>query len=110
MPPESTDSISTVVVRRDAMSSVYAMTPHGIPDLLVTAMSPVAIIAVRMLRVYLQTAVGLVTTGSLMPAAAVLSDWRVALGVAVGPALVCGAQNAVELLARLDEKLPQMRP
>jgi len=77
-------------------------------------MSPLAIILVRAARVYLQTAVGLVTTGAiakdLVPAAAALGSWKVAASLAVGPALVCAAQNALELLARLDEKLPQLRP
>lgn len=107
MPPETPDPISTVVVRRASRTG-------ALPDVIVQAMSPFAIILVRAARVYLQTAVGLVTTGALagtlVPAAAVFSDWRIALSVAIGPALVCAAQNTIELLARLDEKLPQMRP
>lgn len=108
MSPTTPDTISTVVVSR-------ASDDHGnLPEVIYKAMSPLAIILVRAARVYLQTAVGLVTAGSLatnlMPAAAVLSDWKVALSMAVGPAAVCAAQNTLELLARIDEKLPQMRP
>ena len=107
MPPETPDPISTVVVGRSSHAG-------ALPDVVVQVMSPLAIILVRAARVYLQTAVGLVTTGALakdlVPAAAALGSWKVAASLAVGPALVCAAQNALELLARLDEKLPQMRP
>jgi hypothetical protein len=108
MSPTPPDTIATVVVSRTSDDL------GNLPEVIYKAMSPLAIIAVRALRVYLQTAVGLVTAGSLatnlMPAAAALSDWKVALGMALGPALVCAAQNTLELLARIDEKLPQMRP
>lgn len=101
------ESITTVVVRRESLTSV-------LPAIIIETMSPFAIILVRALRVYLQTAVGLMTTGALandlIPAAAVLGHWRVAASLAVGPALVCAAQNSLELLARLDEKMPQLRP
>jgi hypothetical protein len=70
--------------------------------------------------VYLQTAMGLMAGGAivstgvvgqgLVPAGVVIASWKVALGLSVGPALVCAGQNALELLARLDEKLPQLRP
>lgn len=108
------DPITTVVVSRDGVQSTVLATPAHMPDLVVRVMSPVAIVLVRALRVYLQTAVGLVTTGvlahDLVPAAQVLDSWQVAASLAVGPALVCAAQNALELLARLDETMPHLRP
>ncbi|HND25052.1 MAG TPA: hypothetical protein PK229_12085 [Rhodocyclaceae bacterium] len=108
------DPISTVVVQRDGVQPTIVATPAHMPDLMVRVMSPISIVLVRALRVYLQTAVGLVTTGALahdlVPAAQALGSWQVAASLAVGPALVCAAQNALELLARLDETMPQLRP
>lgn len=112
--PGPADPISTVVVQRDAIVNTIAITPGSIPNIVVKAMSPLAIVLVRAARVYLQTAVGLVTATpvlkDLVPAAAALGSWKVALSMAIGPALVCAAQNTIELLARVDEKMPQMRP
>jgi len=108
------DPIATVVVQRDGVQPTIVATPAHMPDLMVRVMSPISIVLVRALRVYLQTAVGLVTTGALahdlVPAAQALGSWQVAASLAVGPALVCAAQNALELLARLDETMPQLRP
>lgn len=108
------DPIATVVVGRAGVTPAILATPAHMPDLMVRVMSPLAVVLVRALRVYVQTAVGLVTTGALahdlLPAAQALASWQTAASLAVGPALVCAAQNTVELLARVDETLPQLRP
>ena len=106
--------IQTVLVGRDGIAPTVAATPGGMPDVIVRVMSPLVVVLVRTLRVYLQTVVGLLTTGALagdlVPAAQTLTSLEVAASLAVGPALVCALQNAVELLTRLDETMPQLRP
>ena len=73
MPPETPDPISTVVVRRASRTG-------ALPDVIVQAMSPFAIILVRAARVYLQTAVGLVTTGALAGTLALIPGCAVTPG------------------------------
>ncbi len=112
--------INTVVVRRDqGVEPSVAKTAAAMPDIAVRVMSPVAVVLVRALRVYLQTLVGLLGTGAiasgmvppdLLPAGDFAHALRVAAGMSLGPAFVCAAQNTIELLGRLDERLPQLRP
>lgn len=113
------DQITTVLVRRDGVEPTIAKTGVTMPDIAVTVMSPVAVVLVRALRVYLQTLVGLLGTGALasdflpsdlLPAGDFAHALKVAAGMSLGPAFVCAAQNAIELLGRLDERLPHLRP
>jgi hypothetical protein len=124
------EQISTVVTKRDDAPRVsMAVTPDGIPDVKVIALPSWRIVLVRMLRVYGQAFLGFLTalmSGILAPAVASTSGattaevqailphefWGIvslAAQMAVAPSFITLAQNAVELLTRLDESRPQWR-
>ncbi len=111
------DSVQTLVVQRDGqMDSQTVFTPHGVPNIVITVISPLRIVVVRALRVFLQTLVGLLTAGAtgLAPNALPAGNFGHLLmtcaSLAVAPAAICVIQNTIELLARLDESAPQLRP
>lgn len=113
------DPIATVVIAREGGVVPEHLATRGehVPDIIVWVMSPIAVVLVRALRVYLQTIASLLTVGvasnaipALVPLASVITNWKVAASFAAGPAFYCALQNTIELLARLDEKLPQLRP
>lgn len=86
----------------------------------VVPMSPLAIIGVRALRTYAQSALGLLVLTLVVPAGVVAGDPR-ALGASFGaalayaavaalaPATISALQNFVELLAKLDATSPALR-
>jgi len=95
-------------------------TPAGQPDLIVTVMTPLAQVLVRTARTFLQSFVGFLGAGAL--GKGVLGSlgveiapndlWAVlqfAFGLAMFPTVMSFAQNALELLARLESVLPKWR-
>lgn len=124
------EQISTVVTKRDDMAkTVIAQTPGPSPDVRVIALPSWRIVLIRVLRVYMQSFVGFLgalTSGMLAPTMAAGSGstamqvqailphafWGqvlVAASVACVPTFITLAQNALELLTRLDESHPQLR-
>lgn len=78
-------------------------------------MTPLAIVAVRVARTWLQSVLGLIpvalmtSTSDPTPADLFLRALLTAASWAVGPAVICLLQNSVELLAAIDVKTPWMR-
>jgi hypothetical protein len=104
---------STVVTARADME-----TDHQLSKVVVVLMTPLRIIATRAARVYLQTLLGLLSAFGLGAAADVgvhmapgtFWDTLVACaGLSLAPAIMSILQNTLELLARVDTNLPQMR-
>lgn len=111
------DDIKSIVVARadDGVVSNYAVTGGSdSPNYIVQALSPLRVIAIRTARVYLQSIMGFLTlhaTGldkGLMPNefGALLTT---AASLAVATAAVTAIQNFIELLAKLDQKYPELR-
>jgi hypothetical protein len=95
-------------------------TPSGQPDLIVTVMSPLAQVLVRTARTFLQSFIGFLGAGAL--GKGVLGSlgveiapndlWSViqfAFGLSLFPTLMAFAQNALELLGRLEASMPKWR-
>ena len=109
-----------VLVRPDQVDrEVQASTPAGLPDLVFTPMNVITMILVRCGRVYFQVFVGLLTAagfgavtlagpGAVSPDGAVATIQAAAVA-ACFPLVVPFAQNALELLTRIDERFPKFR-
>lgn len=105
-------SIETVVVKREDTidRTVMASTPADMPNVLVKALSPVRIVATRVIRVYLQSLLGMLTvvmSGVASDALITPTDFQgklaLAAGFALAPSAITLLQNAAELLAKWDE-------
>lgn len=110
------DDIKSILVARpdDGVTSTYASTPGSAPNLVVSAISPLRVIAIRTARVYVQSVLGFLSTGitgldaGLMPhefAARV----KVAALLSLSIAGMTAGQNFLELLGKLDQKYPELR-
>jgi hypothetical protein len=86
----------------------------------VRAMTPLAQVAVRFARTYIQGLIGflllglasastLANVGVVVQPGDFLSALKVAAGLALAPAVISLLQNLAELLARVDEKYPMAR-
>jgi hypothetical protein len=80
--------------------------------IVVNVIAPILFIGVRALRVYLQTILGLLTAGTvlpdLLPAADFMSLLSTSASLSVAAAGICVLQNMVELLTKLDQKTPRL--
>ncbi len=110
------DDIKSILVARpeDGVTSTYAATPGSAPNLVVSAISPLRVIAIRTARVYVQSVLGFLSTGitgldaGLMPhefAARV----KVAALLSLSIAGMTAGQNFLELLGKLAQKYPELR-
>jgi hypothetical protein len=77
-------------------------------------MNAVLRVLIRTARLYLFTVLGLLgvdTTGVFdpLPPGEFLAQLLVALGYSIGPALVALIVNTLELLAKIDENMPELR-
>lgn len=104
---------STVVTERVGM-----VTDRQVDSVAIVLMTPVKIVVVRALRVYLQTLVGLLTALGSGVAASVgvtltAGDfWHLLAAcssIAVAPAVISAITNTVELLAKWDASHPELR-
>lgn len=102
---------STLVVKRDDMpNSTLATTPAGMADVVLKALSPIKIILIRTARAFLQALLGTVGAANLSTLAGIQGlDFRQAVILAAATASVTFLQNAVELLAKLDQTIPELR-
>lgn len=118
-PPATTAVMVTASATAPADGTVLA-TPGGLPDIVVQTMRPLAQVAVRALRTYVQGVVGFLLLnlaaspvmaglGVVVPPADFLAALKVAAGLALAPAAIAVLMNAGELLARLDESWPKAR-
>jgi len=109
------EQIATVVVKRDdaVKQNVVAQTPPGVADIVIKALSPVRIVVIRSLRVFIQSLLasftGAAATNALGFTAIPPINLQAALCLAGFCAGVCALQNAGELLAKLDQTNPEMR-
>ena len=111
------DDIKTVVTKREETvpASVTANTPSSTPsDVQVVAMNAFLLIAIRALRVYLQSIAGLVSAGGVGLDSGILPDAFGALVVsaatiALGPAFFSALTNTIELLTKVDQNWPEFR-
>jgi hypothetical protein len=104
---------STIVTARADME-----TDHQLSKVVVVLMTPLRIIATRALRVYLQTLIGLLSAFGLGVAADVGvtmapgTFWTTlvaCMGLSIAPAVMSILQNTLELLAKADATMPQLR-
>ena len=113
----TSDPVALVVSRGTGDGRVRdettAQTPANQPNVLLKTITPVGVILVRTARAYLQTLLGLlaagVATDTLLPAHDFQTLFMTCASLSVGAAVVSAIQNAVELLARLDQSLPTLR-
>lgn len=114
------EPIKTLVIgdaRHGVEGPLIATTPEGHPNHVLVFISPILSIFVRCLRVFLQSILGGATGIQAVSATGIvtlppLDFWMsVKVGAAIGlcSAFYCFCQNSVELLARIDQKLPQFR-
>lgn len=101
------DKIATLVVKREdgITATTTAETPAGHPDIVVKALSPWKIVIIRTARVFIQSLVGGVTVSSLTNVASM----KAAFIFAGSTAAITMLQNIAELLARLDQTVPEIR-
>jgi hypothetical protein len=100
-------TIATMVVRRDTSiaATQLATTADGAPDVHLKAVSPWKIVAIRSARVFFQTlsgSIGVSTFSSIL-------SLKGAVVVAAATAAVTALQNTAELLAKLDQTMPEFR-
>lgn len=109
------EQIATLVVKRDdaVNQNVLAMTPHGVADIVVKVLSPVRIVLIRALRVFIQSLLasftGAAATNAMGFTAIPPINFSAAVCLAGFCAGVCALQNTAELLAKLDQKNPEYR-
>lgn len=103
----------TTIQREGTPQTMNASTPAYQPNVIVQAVTPLASILVRSLRVFLQTMLGLMTAGTVAPTSLnAHSFWELVIkcaSLSVAAAGICALQNFVELLGRLDQKFPLWR-
>lgn len=108
---ENTEPIKTVVIERPGDDEERKPRPA------VVWLTPLTAIAVRVLRTYIQSLVGFLiglpvyqaAGGTGIPADTFVQAFITAASLAVAPAVVAFLMNALELLARLDERAPELR-
>lgn len=106
------DEIKTVVTERAKLT-----TERQLEQVEVITMPWWQIIGVRFLRVYLQSLVGFLTANTTGLTEAVTgipmeqfgNQLGLAAQLALAPAVLTLIQNGIELLAKLDQRAPQMR-
>lgn len=95
-------------------------TEPGQPDIILTVMTPLAQVAVRGLRTYIQCLVGFLllnvaahpvaeSLGVMIPPGDFWQAFMTAAGLAVAPTVIAVLQNSAELLGHLDNLLPKAR-
>ena len=115
MADEQDAKIATLVVKREETvpQNVVAKTPSGVADIVVKVLSPMRIVIIRSLRVFIQSLLGTITgagaTNAMGFTAIPHIDFKAAFWLAVFCAGVCALQNAGELLAKLDQTNPEYR-
>jgi hypothetical protein len=111
-PPVSAPLVVTVAANRRTGSGMNVTTQTSPPDIIVKVVQPLVIICVRALRVFLQTLLGLLSAGTVAPKLLPAADFMHLLGIcaslSVAATVVCVIQNAIELLAALDQKFPTL--
>lgn len=114
------DKAVAIVTERGAMDrTVTATTPEGMPNVKIVVMTAAARVFVRVARTYFQSVLGLLGAAAVAGAVPVLSDVVTpsdtgekivfALVGALFPAFVSLLQNVLELLAKADESIPELR-
>ena len=109
---EPTPIVVTVAASTMGTGPGTIETPAGHANIVVKVVQPLTILAVRALRVFLQTLLGLVTAGLVTPTALPTKDFvhllALCASLSLAPAVVCIIQNMIELLARFDQKNPTL--
>jgi hypothetical protein len=104
--------ISTMVVRRDATvpTTTVGVTPTGVSDVVLRAVSPLWVIFIRSARVFIQALLAGLSASNLSTYVGIHNfDFHAVLVVAGMTAGMTALQNAGELLAKLDQTAPQFR-
>lgn len=119
------DDIKTIVTARagDGVASGYASTPGtASPNYFVQALSPLRLVVTRVVRVYLQSVLGIVSAGmggldritlEGVPVDMLPNEFGALFLVACKMSVAIGGytalQNIVELAAKLDQTAPELR-
>jgi hypothetical protein len=114
------DAPTVVVAERPELpTDTVARTPAGMADLRVVVMNGAAMVAVRAARTFLQVFVAALIGAAAGPSVPVVSDalppsqagerLLAAVYLAAIAALISAAQNAAELLGKLDSSHPELR-
>lgn len=112
----SQETLKTIVRKENGAPKHIGTAGFGTDtEVIVSTMSIARMITVRVMRMYLQTFLGLLganSTGVIDLTDAISSTWpalaNVAL-VALAPTVISLAQNALEFLTRIDVNYPQLR-
>lgn len=110
-PPATGPVIVTLAANR-APAGMTAATAVGHPDVIIKVVQPLMIILVRATRVFLQTLLGLMTAGTVVPKALPAADFIhlviLCSSLSVAASGICVIQNAIELLGKIDQKYPTL--
>ena len=105
-------SISTLIVQRSdgPPANTVATTPSGVADVVLRALSPIKIMLIRTARAFGQALLGTLGAANLSTLAGLHAlDFRQAVILAAATGAVTFLQNGVELLAKLDQTVPELR-
>jgi hypothetical protein len=114
------DKAVAVITERGAMDrTVTASTPEGMPNVKIVVMTAAARVGVRTVRTFLQAFLAAFVAGLGGPLVPGVSDvlppgqlgekLLAAVYIAALAALITLVQNSIELMAKADEHLPELR-
>jgi hypothetical protein len=114
---KATRTIITAREERPTDTAVSTPTGHNV---ILEAMAPWAQVLVRFVRSFLQGLVAFLLLGLaakptmeglgvVVPPGDFIEALKVAAGLALAPSVISLIQNAIELLARVDERFPKLR-
>ncbi len=117
MVDESVESNKPVVVTVTASSALgtgsgVVETPMGQPNIFIKVISPLKVVAVRGVRTFLQTLLGVLGVSATAPSALGAVDFYHALlhgaSISVAATVICVIQNLIELSNNFDQSHPTL--
>lgn len=109
LPDPSPAPIQTLVVKRDEAASlssgVVGVTPTFTSNVIFKALSPLKVVLIRSARVFVQS----LSAGSTVATFTNMISFKTALTIAAATAAAAALQNTGELLAKLDQTMPELR-
>lgn len=121
--PTPVPPVQTMVIERGtgdggvlpstSLAGETAKTPGKLPDVFIQAVSPLKNVVIRALRTFIQTVLGILSASMVAPKLLPAGDFLHLLGVAaslsVAATVISVLQNALELLAKMDQTNPVLR-
>ena len=107
-----TDEATTKVLVTDT-GTASKIEGAGTGGVEIVVVNPISLLAVRVLRTYVQTLLGILTIAALPQTLIQFKDFTDLLiqasVVSLAPALISLLQNVLEVLAKLDQTKPELR-